>query len=164
MFRMTALFVVERNKAQLVSELFKMLKLSSQAATQARTPTATSRKALQQQKLKTLQTAAGAEDDPEDQPEIPKFNPMLMKQRGGEARSAHTQGTQALGSLQHASSSGAFSDDEGMSNFEAPSAVPDSKLRSAVSPSTHGSRPVSALPYSATLYQSSACLAKHVQT
>ena len=32
MFRMTALFVVERNKAQLLGELFKLLKLSAQAA------------------------------------------------------------------------------------------------------------------------------------
>ena len=128
MFRMTALFVVERNKGQLVSELFKMLKLSSQAANQARTPTATSGKALRQQKLKMRQTG----DTEEDDPEIPKFNPMLMKQRGGEAHSAQTQSAQGVrGSLQRVSSSGASSDDEGMSNFEAPSAVQDSKLRLA---------------------------------
>ena len=35
MFRMTALFVVERNKAQLLAELFKLLKLSAQASRHA---------------------------------------------------------------------------------------------------------------------------------
>ena len=35
MFRMTALFVVERNKVQLLAELFKLLKLSAQASRHA---------------------------------------------------------------------------------------------------------------------------------
>ncbi len=35
MFRMTALFVVERNKAQLLAELFKLLRLSAQATRHA---------------------------------------------------------------------------------------------------------------------------------
>ena len=35
MFRMTALFVVERNKFQLLAELFKLLKLSAQASRHA---------------------------------------------------------------------------------------------------------------------------------
>lgn len=129
MFRMTALFVVERNKAQLVSELFKLLKLSSQTSRHSSMPRAASSKGLQQQK----QTLA---DTDEDDSEIPKFNPLLMKQRGGEAHSARTGDTQTdrrqrgtLTSMPSGETSGGMSDDDGMSNFEAPSAVPDSRLR-----------------------------------
>ena len=135
MFRMTALFVVERNKGQLVLELFKLLKLSSQTSNQAIPPPATSSMGLQQQKQPLPHPA----DTDEDDLEVPKFNPKLMKQRGGEAHSARADDTQAhrqtrQSSLRHMSSdvtSGGMSDDDGMSNFEAPSAVPDSKLRSA---------------------------------
>lgn len=38
MFRMTALFVVERNKAQILTELFKLLKLSAQATRHTAVP------------------------------------------------------------------------------------------------------------------------------
>ena len=129
MFRMTALFVVERNKAQLVSELFKLLKLSSQTSRSSSTPHAASGKGSQQQK----QTLA---DTDEDDPEIPRFNPLLVKQRGGEAHSARTSDIQTdgrprrtLSSMPSGETSGGMSDDDGMSNFEAPSAVPDSRLR-----------------------------------
>lgn len=136
MFRMTALFVVERNKGQLVSELFKLLKLSSQASKRAYPLPTPASKTLQRQ-----QTLPQAADSDEDDQEIPKFNPRLMKQRGGEAHSARTDDTQAHGqtkrsSLHHMPSdatSAGMSDDDGMSNFEAPSAVPDSKLRSVKS-------------------------------
>lgn len=130
MFRMTALFVVERNKGQLISELFKLLKLSSEASNRGHPPPvlAPSSKALQRQ-----QTLPQAADSDEDDQEIPKFNPKLMKQRGGEAHSARTDDTQTRrSSLHHVASdatSAGMSDEDGMSNFEAPSAVPDSKLR-----------------------------------
>ena len=135
MFRMTALFVVERNKGQLILELFKLLKLSSQTSSRGSPPPATSSKGLQRRESASPQAAA---DSDEDDQEIPKFNPKLMKQRGGEAHSARTDDTQAHGqtrrsSLHHvasdATSAGMSDDDDGMSNFEAPSAVPDSKLR-----------------------------------
>ena len=134
MFRMTALFVVERNKGQLISELFKLLKLSSEASNRAHPPTSLAPSSKVLQRHQTLPQAADSDGD--DQ-EIPKFNPKLMKQRGGEAHSARTDDTQAHGqtkrsSLHHVASdatSAGMSDDDGMSNFEAPSAVPDSKLR-----------------------------------
>lgn len=133
MFRMTALFVVERNKGQLMLELFKLLKLSSQTSNKVSPPPATSSKGLQRREPTPPQVA----DSDDDDQEIPKFNPKLMKQRGGEAHSARTDDTQAHGqtgrsSLHYMASdatSAGMSDDDGMSNFEAPSAVPDSKLR-----------------------------------
>lgn len=130
MFRMTALFVVERNKGQLVSELFKLLKLSSQTSRQSSMQRATSSKGFQQQR----DTLGQAADTDEDDPEIPKFNPLL---RGGEAHSArtgdiHTQGQtgRTLSSMPSGATSAGMSDDsDNMSNFETPSAVPDSRLR-----------------------------------
>ena len=87
-------------------------------------------KTLQQQK----QNPAQAADTDKDDPEIPKFNPLLMKQRGGEAHSTRTGDTQTQGQGRTLSSmpsdtSGGMSDDDGMSYFETPSAVPDSRLR-----------------------------------
>lgn len=132
MFRMTALFVVERNKGQLLLELFKLLKLSS---SHTHTPATPSKGGVHPRR----QTPPQPADSEEDDQEVPRFNPKLMKQRNGETRSAQTEDTQAHGQtgrapLHHmageATSLGmSDDDDDGMSTFEAPSAVPDSKLR-----------------------------------
>lgn len=135
MFRMTALFVVERNKGQLLLELFKLLKLSSSPTPNQATPPPAPSKGGSHPRLPTPTQPAGSEED--DQ-EVPRFNPKLMKQRNGEARSAGTGDTRGHGQtgrppLHHmasdATSLGMSDDDDGMSTFEAPSAVPDSLLR-----------------------------------
>lgn len=70
-----------------------------------------------------------------DDPEIPKFNPMLMKKRGGEAHSQRQADSKEprLTTLSQmpsgAASTGGMSDDDGMSNFETPSGNQESKLR-----------------------------------
>lgn len=70
-----------------------------------------------------------------DDPEIPRFNPLLMKKRGGESHSTRQADSQEprLTTLSHMPSDGGSqddtSDDEGMSNFDTPSANEESKLR-----------------------------------
>lgn len=135
MFRMTALFVVERNKGQLLLELFRLLKLSSsRTPNQSTPPPAPKMGGLRSRQPASLQAADSGDDDQE----VPKFHPKLMKQRNGEADSAGSADTQAhrqtgRSPLRHmaseATSLGMSDDDDGMSTFEAPSAVPDSKLR-----------------------------------
>ncbi len=75
------------------------------------------------------------DSEDKDDPEIPKFNPMLMKKRGGEAHSQRQADSKEsrLATLSQmpndAASSGGMSDDDGMSNFETPSGNQESKLR-----------------------------------
>ena len=70
-----------------------------------------------------------------DDPEIPRFNPLLMKKRSGESHSTRQADSQEprLTTLSDMPSDGGSqddtSDDEGMSNFDTPSANEESKLR-----------------------------------
>ena len=95
MFRMTALFVVERNKAHLLAEIFKLLKLSAQA----------SRHLLNRPQGSPEQ---GSPKSPGrgQEAELMGFNPMLMrKQNEGRVSTDLAQ-----------MSSGTLSDDDGNLN------------------------------------------------
>ena len=99
MFRMTALFVVERNKAHLLAEIFKLLKLSAQASRHLlNQPKGTSEQGSPRSRGKTRE--AGEESD------LMGFNPMLMRKRN--------EGRVSMDLAQM--SSGTLSDDDGNLN------------------------------------------------
>lgn len=96
MFRMTALFIVERNKAHLLAEIFKLLKLSAQA----------SRHLLNRPQGSSEQGSPKGTDQGQkagDESDLAGFNPMLMRKRGSS-------------DLAPQMSSGGLSDDDGNLN------------------------------------------------
>lgn len=96
MFRMTALFIVERNKAHLLAEIFKLLKLSAQASRHLSSqPEGSPRQGFP--KSPSQGQKAGEE------PDLAGSNPLLRRRRGPAV-------------LAHQVSSGGLSDDDGNLN------------------------------------------------
>lgn len=113
MFRMTALFVVERNKAHLLSELFKLLKLSAQASRHLSRRFSTASQA----------SPKGGQGGSGENAYSMGFNPLLMRKRGSSTELSQMP-------------SGGMSDDDGnmndaslMSGSAMPAAQQESGLR-----------------------------------
>lgn len=98
MFRMTALFVVERNKAHLLAEIFKLLKLSAQASRHLLNQPQGTEQGSPRGRGKTRE--AGEESD------LMGFNPILMRKRN--------EGRMSVDLAQM--SSGTLTDDDGNLN------------------------------------------------